>query len=326
MRVLVTGAAGLLGQALVRQLLDAGYVVRAVQHKTPFATNSDDGALELVQADLLDVVRIEEIVEGVDYVCHCAGLVSFAPARKQELFSINVTATANLVNVCLDTPVKKFIHVSSVAALGRSSASGIVDEKTPWKEHARNSQYGKSKYLGELEVWRGMAEGLNAVVVNPSIILGPGDWTKGSASIFQKIYDGFNWYTEGMNGFVDVRDVADSMIWLMESDIHSERFIVSGVNETYQQVFEQIAQAFGKKPPAKKLTPFLGRLACRLEAIRAFFTGTDPLITRETVNTSLAYYQYDHAKLQRALPGFTYRSLNDTIRFCCDRFQQNLNR
>jgi dihydroflavonol-4-reductase len=326
MRVLVTGASGLLGQALVSQLLEAGYVVRAVRNKTPLSIASDDRSLEVVEADLLDIVRVEEILEEVDYVCHCAGLVSFVSARQQELFAINVTATANLVNACLDSPVKKLVHVSSVAALGRSGASGIVDEKTPWKEHARNSQYGKSKYLGELEVWRGIAEGLNAVVVNPSIILGPGDWTKGSASIFKKMYDGFDWYTEGMNGFVDVRDVAGAMIALMESDIQAERFIVSGVNAMYQTVFEQIAVAFGKKPPTKKVTPFLGALACRLEAIRAFFTRQEPLITRETMNTSLACYQYDNTKLRQAIPGFAYRSLTDTIRYCCDRFQQNINK
>ncbi len=326
MRVLVTGASGLLGQALVSQLLEAGYVVRAVRNKTPLSIASDDRSLEVVEADLLDIVRVEEILEEVDYVCHCAGLVSFAPARQQELFAINVTATANLVNACLDSPVKKLVHVSSVAALGRSGASDIVDEKTPWKEHVRNSQYGKSKYLGELEVWRGIAEGLNAVVVNPSIILGPGDWTKGSASIFKKMYDGFDWYTEGMNGFVDVRDVAGAMIALMESDIQAERFIVSGVNAMYQTVFEQIAVAFGKKPPTKKVTPFLGALACRLEKIRAFFTRQEPLITRETMNTSLACYQYDNTKLRQAIPGFAYRSLTDTIRYCCDRFQQNINK
>ncbi|MFM7710427.1 MAG: SDR family NAD(P)-dependent oxidoreductase [Ferruginibacter sp.] len=326
MRVLVTGASGLLGQALVSQLLEAGYIVRAVQHTTSLSLVHNDRRLEVVEADLLDVVRVEEILEEVDFVCHCAGLVSFASARQQELFAINVTATANLINACLDRPIKKVVHVSSVAALGRSSASGMVDEKTPWKEHARNSQYGKSKYLGELEVWRGMAEGLNAVVVNPSIILGPGDWTKGSASIFKKMYDGFDWYTEGMNGFVDVRDVADAMISLMESDIVAERFIVSGDNATYRTVFEQIAAAFGKKPPTKKVTPFLGALACRLEALRSFFTGQEPLITRETMNTSLACYQYDNTKLKKAIPGFTYRSLNDTICYCCDRFQQNLNR
>jgi len=168
-----------------------------------------------------------------------------------------------------------------------------------------------------MEVWRGMAEGLNAVVVNPSVIIGPGDWNSSSTAIFKSVYNGFPWYSEGVNGFVDVRDVAKAMILLTEKDIFGERFILNGHHATYKSVFELMAKAFGKNPPHRKVTPFLAGLVWRWEKIKSKITGTKPLVTKETAETALATVEYRNDKLLKALPGFAYTGLEESIAFTC---------
>ena len=195
-----------------------------------------------------------------------------------------------------------------------------------WNEETSNSNYAQSKYLGELEVWRGIGEGLDAVMVNPVIILGRGDWNAGSSQIFKSVYEEFPWYTEGVNGFVDARDVAKAMIDLMDSDISGERFIVSAGNKTYRQVFNLIANAFGKKQPYKKVTPFIAALVWRLEAIKNLLTGKKPLVTKETAQSALSNACYDNSKLLRFLPAFNYRTIEETISETCAAMQQQLNK
>lgn len=313
---LVTGAAGLLGNDLVQLLLSQGKKVRAVYHHTPIQIPQHP-LLEVIHCDLLDVIALEEILKDITHVYHCAGLVNFSSRQQQRLYKINVEATANLVNACLIANVKKMVHVSSVAALGRAGHKSFITEETQWKS-SESSVYGYSKYLGEMEVWRGIAEGLHAVIVNPSIILGPGDWSKGSTSIFKKVRDGFNWYTEGVNGFVDVRDVSKAMTSLMLADIQSEKFIISAENRSYKDVFFEIADAFKIQRPQRRVSPFLAKLTWRLEGIRSFFSGKEPLITRETINTAMSIYQYDASKLKKMLPYFEFTSLSKTIQDTCE--------
>lgn len=322
--VLVTGGSGLLGSELITQLLRSGKKVRALYHKTKL-TDFESDNFEQFQSDILDVLGLEEALSGVDQVFHCAAIVSFNPRRKQEMLKINIEGTANLVNAALDAGVKKFVHVSSVAALGRIRENEPINETMNWSEETSNSSYGQSKYLAEMQVWRGIGEGLNAVVVNPVIILGPGDWNSSSSQIFKKVYNEFPWYATGTSGFVDVRDVAKAMIDLMNSDISSERFIVSAENRSYADLFALIARAFGKKTPHKKITKSLAKIVWRLEAIKSFFTGKDPLITKETARTALARVNFDNRKLKLFLPEFRYRKLEETVIDTCTIFQQKLN-
>lgn len=322
--ILVTGGSGLLGKTLLELLLAAGKSVKAIYHTTPLSF-SDSPNLIAVPCDMLDVYALEEVMTDVTEVYHCAGLVSFSPRDEKKLYAINVEGTANVVNACLVAGIRKLVHVSSVAALGRLRPGEMISEKMQWTPETSNSKYAHSKFLGEMEVWRGVAEGLNAVAVNPTIILGAGDWNYGSTKIFKSVYEGFPWYTEGTTGFVDVRDVAAAMIALMESDISGERFITSAENNTYQYLFSGIAKAFGKKIPSKKVTPFVAGLVWRLSALKSLFTGRDPLITKETAATSLASVQYNNAKLLKFLPEFRYRSLQQTIDETCAALQQNLN-
>lgn len=322
--ILVTGGSGLLGRELITQLLAKGEQVRALYNKTPLPEFA--APVEQVACNILDVMGLEEAMKGIDQVYHCAAIVTFNPKRKRELFKINIEGTANVVNAALDAGIQKMVHVSSVAALGRIRENEAVNETMNWSEETSNSRYGESKYLAELEVWRGIGEGLNAVMVNPVLIMGAGDWNEGSSHVFKTVYNEFPWYTEGVTGFVDVRDVVKAMIALMESDISAERFIVSAEDRNFKDVFTLIAKAFGKKPPYKKVTKGLARIVWRWEALKSRFTGNDPLVTKETAATALATVHFDNSKLKSFLPGFRYRPLEETISDTCAAFQQKLNK
>ena len=322
--ILVTGGAGLVGTELITQLLNAGKQVRAIYNKTPF-NHINSAGLELVQCNILDVMALEDAMVGVEQVYHCAALVTFNPKRKQEMYKINIEGTANVVNAALDAGVKKMVYVSSVAALGRIRENEAVNETMNWTEETSNSSYGQSKYLAEMQVWRGIGEGLDAVMVNPVIILGPGNWHGGSSQIFKTVYNEFPWYADGITGFVDVRDVVKAMVSLMNSPISAERFIISAENRSYRDVFNLMAKAFGKKPPHKKVTKALANIIWRLEAVKSYFTGKDPLVTKETASTALAKVNFDNQKLLKYLPDFVYRKIEDSITDTCGVIQQKLN-
>lgn len=323
--VLVTGGAGLLGKELITQLLAQGRQVRAIYNKTPLA-DFRSANLEQWQCNILDVVGLEEAMQGIEQVYHCAAIVTFNPKRKMEMFKVNIEGTANVVNAALEVGVKKMVYVSSVAALGRIREDEIINETMNWTEETSNSNYGQSKYLAEMEVWRGIGEGLNAVMVNPVVILGAGDWDGGSSQLFKNVYNEFPWYAEGTTGFVDVRDVVKAMLQLMESDITAQRFIISAENKSFQELFNLIANAFGKKAPHKKVTPLIAALVWRLEAIKSKFTKKDPLITKETAKTAMAKVNFDNSKLKKYLPDFKYRKIEDTINDTCALFSQKLNK
>lgn len=272
--------------------------------------------VEWTACNLLDTEEVARVLDDVDRVYHCAATVSFDPKDKNRLIRENVTITENLVNGSLSAKIRKFVHVSSIAALGRQPAdrnTRPVNEKDIFEETKANSQYAIGKYLGEMEVWRGMAEGLNAVIVNPSIILGPGDWTKGSAKLMQVCDEEFPWYTEGMTGWVDAKDVVQAMLLLMNSDIANERFILSTGNYTYKDIFSQMALAIGKKPPHKFAGKWLTEIVWRLAFLKSKLKGKEATITRETARTAQEVYRFDNAKFVKAFPEFKFRPVGETI-------------
>ncbi len=314
--ILVTGATGLVGSHLIAQLVKEGKKVRALYRSTiPLIEETD--RIDWVKGDLLDVISLENAMIGIEQVYHCAAMVSFNPKNKKALHKTNIEGTENLVNACLDAGIQKLLFVSSVAALGRIREGTPIDESMNWTEESSNSEYGKSKFYSEMEVWRGIGEGLNAVIVNPAIILGAGDWNNGSSGIFKSAYNEFPWYTEGTSGFVDVMDVVKAMILIMESNFSSERFILSGANLPYKEVFSQIARNFQKKPPHRKVTPFMAAMVWRLEAIKAFFTKKDPLLTKETAKTAAAKVMFDNNKIHRFFPNFSYLPINQSLERIC---------
>lgn len=319
--ILVTGAGGLVGSHLVSQLAAAGKEVRAL-YRSSIPASEVSGKINWVKGDILDPISLEEALQGITEVYHCAAMVSFHPQKKELLHRINIEGTANVVNACINAGIRKLLFVSSVAALGRIREDKPIDETMNWSEETSNSEYGKTKYLAEMEVWRGIGEGLDAVIVNPVIILGAGDWEKGSSKIFKSAYDEFPWYTEGTGGFVDVADVVRAMIQLMESPASAERFILCGHNLSYREVFTAIAKEFGKKPPRRKVTDVLAAIVWRWAAVKSFFTGKEPLLTRETSHTARAKVVFSNSKLPDRLPGFVYTPFTTSIERICGELKR----
>lgn len=312
--VLVTGGTGFVGAHLLLELLKNNQKVKAIKRnnsnlnlvKRIFSYYKEDvetllSQIEWVDGDVLDVLSLQEAMENVEKVYHCAAVVSFSPKDRDNLFKTNIKGTANVVNTALQTRIKKLCFVSSIAAICRSESNELTSESTEWKSSKRNSTYAISKYEAEKEVWRGIEEGLNAVIVNPSVIIGPGDWNNGSAKIFDTLKNGTRFYTEGVNGFVDVRDVASVMYQLMESEIVNERFIVSSENLSYRELFTLILNEYDIKPPTIKALGILLEAAWRFEKLRGGLLKTRPLITKETVNTAQNQYFYSTEKLQKAI-------------------------
>jgi nucleoside-diphosphate-sugar epimerase len=313
--ILVTGGTGLLGSHLIRALVAEGKPVRALYRQQPLPQLEDlSGRIEWVPGDILDVSALEDAMTGVTQVYHCAAIVSFQAADKDRLLKVNVEGTANVVNMALDAGVKKLLFVSSVAAIGRARAGVAINEECEWEDSKNNSRYSVSKFLGEMEVWRGIAEGLEAVVINPSVILGGGFWNDGSGALFKNAWKEFPFYTQGVNGFVDVEDVVLAMIGLMDSDISGERFIISADNWNYQQLFTMMAEELGRKPPHIAVRPWMAELIWRMEKVKGMITGKRPLLTKETAHTAQMKVYYENRKVLNALPGFRFRPLRDTIK------------
>ncbi len=316
--ILVTGASGFVGAHLTRQLSEAGREVRALyrRHQPDEAMKAWPG-VQWQRADLLDVFDVEAALEGVSEVYHAAALVSFNPARKAEMIHANQEGTANLVNAALDADVRKLIHFSSVAALGRNSSGQQVNEEAQWEESRLNSAYGLSKYAAEMEVWRGIGEGLCAAIVNPGIILGEplraNGWKEGAPALMRLAYKEFPYYTQGVNGFVDVQDVVRAAQMLMNSDCEAERYILSAGNYSYREIFSLMAEGLGVRPPRIAAGPLLTGIIWRLSALRAALLSKPATITRETARNAQTKSFYETGKLLKALPDFQYTALRETI-------------
>ncbi len=319
--ILVTGGTGLLGSHLIKQLVSQDQKVYAL-YRTTVGENPNDNKINWINADILDIVALENAMENMHHVYHCAGVISFDPEKKKELFKVNIEGTANVVNACINKKIQKLLFVSSVSALGKNVGNNSINETINWLEEDNNSAYSKSKHLAEMQVWRGIGEGLNAVIINPSTILGAGDWNKGSTAIFKSVYNEFPWYTNGINGFVDVDDVVNAMILLMQSDIVSERFIVSTTNISYKELFDMIAKEFGKKMPSKKVTPLIAAVVWRVEKLKSKLNHSKPLLTKETAITAQSKVFFDNTKLLKALPAFSYKPIQKSIKRICEELKK----
>lgn len=323
--VLVTGGTGFLGAYIIRELLDKGYRVRALRRSSRLPVFIDSAVfqqVDWVEGDVLDVISLQDAMQGVEQVIHSAAIVSFLKKERKIMYQVNVEGTANVVNMALERGVRKMVHISSVAALGRTATGRQVDEDKKWEDSKVNTHYARSKHKAELEAWRGMAEGMDTVILNPSTILGYGDWHSSSCAIFRNIYNGFNWYTPGVNGFVDVEDVARAAVLMMEKSTSEQRFIVNGDNWAFRQLQETIADGFGKPRPLREATPFLLGLAWRMEKLKSLFTGNKPLLTRESAKVACSKTYFSNQKILRALPGFSFTPLEESIRKACKNYLQ----
>ena len=325
--VLVTGGTGFLGAYIIKELVTKGIPVRAIRRSNQlpsFIPASIFHRVDWRDGDVLDIIGLEESMDGIDTIIHSAAKVSFHDTERRQMFKVNIEGTANVVNLALEKNIRQLIHVSSVAALGRKSNGTVVTEEKKWEDSKVNTNYAISKYQAEMEVWRGMGEGLQTVIVNPSTILGYGDWNSSSCAIFKTVYTEFPWYTAGINGFVDVEDVAKAIVLLSEKKISGERFILNADNWSFQQLLTTIAIQFGKKPPMKLATPVLGGIAWRLEKLKKIFSGKLPLLTRESARVAQSRTFFDNGKILRTLPEFSFTPLQQTISKACENYLRNM--
>lgn len=317
--ILVTGATGFLGSEVAKQLVAQGKRIRCTKRqssKIPALLISIQNNIEWVDADLLNASALEDALQGVTQVYNCAAWVSLKQSDKEKMISTNVNGTANLVNLSIEKEIR-LVHVSSVAAVGDAKQGELITEKHHLDPTTEEDGYAISKLESEMEVWRGVAEGLDAVIVNPTIIIGPNAGTSGSGELFEMVRKGLKFYTSGSIGFVDVEDVAKCMIALMKSNISDERFIINAENRTYQNITTEIAINFGIKPPTTLARPWMMEVAWRGAAFLGAITGRTPAIDKVSARTASKEKDFDNSKIKNAM-GFEFKPLSTSIKEVCD--------
>ncbi|NCX95334.1 MAG: NAD-dependent epimerase/dehydratase family protein [Chitinophagia bacterium] len=313
--ILVTGGSGFIGGHLLQSLVDSGALVRALHAtRTPPPHLASHKQIEWLQTDLTDVEAVAQAMQGITYVYHCAAKVGFHKSDEDALLKINVEGTANIVNEAIEQGVKKLLYISSIAALGNGEKNNEpVNEDTPWGESKYQSVYGLSKYLGEMEVWRGIAEGLNAVIVNPGVVLGSANDYTSSAGLIKIAYKQFPFYTEGITAWVGVQDVVNAMMLLMDSNITAERFIVSAGNYGFKHIMGLMAIAMNKKPPHIRAGKLLTRIVGTIGEWKGNSNKTQ-LINRQTARQAQNVCYYNNEKLLAHLPNFNYTPIETVIK------------
>lgn len=333
---LVTGATGLVGAHVAFQLLQQHKPVVAIKRhesdvsktKNLFSYYTSEAdtlfqKIKWIEADVCDIYSLLDALEGIDNVYHCAGLVSFNSKNIKQMHRINVEGTANMVNACLEKNIKTFCHVSSIATLQNPDITKLIDETVYWKSSPQASNYAISKYNGEREVWRGIEEGLNAVIVNPGIILGPGFWNQSSGKLIQTCFKGNAFYTKGSSAFIDAKDVAACMIQLIEQKHFNKRFILIEGNYSFKDIFSRLHQSFNKKLPNIEVGRIGLNIGRRLDGIRSFITGSEQMITKETVISSLEQATYKNDLIKKTI-GYNFTPLQETIKFVSQCYLSDL--
>ncbi len=319
-RILITGATGLVGSHMVKHLIDQGYSnVMAGHRKSSFPLLLDDyeGKYERVLCDINNLGQLDDCISKADVVIHTAAYVSMHNSDAAYMMKVNIEGTVNMVNYSLQHGIDQLIHVSSVAAIGRNPDSLLIRESNEWIDTPYNTPYAVSKREAELEVRRGAAEGLKVSFVNPTVILGPGDWTRSSLRIMKTVAEGIAYYPSGSNGIVDARDVAMAIEKLMVNKVYDRRFIICGNNVRFKDLIEGIAKRLNVKAPEKELIGILRTLAPYIESIRARMKGNKPLINKETVRMTSLDWEFDNSRSRDELV-MTYINLDETLDYCCN--------
>jgi len=339
--IFVTGGTGMVGANLLFDLVSKGARVRALKrpgsslHRTEkiFSYYSSEyqslmKKIEWVEGDILEKDNLRDLLADVDQIYHAAAIISFDPRDRELMIHNNCTGTANLVDLALSLQIPKFCYVSSIAAIGTPPEGIEANEDHPWRNNMDHSAYSESKYLSEMEVWRVIFQGLNAVIVNPSVILGPGDWKSGSSLLFSSVWKGLKFYTRGATGFVDVRDVTLAMTRLMDDEVwenvKNQRYILNVENISFRELFSKIADSLHVKRPKYFANDLWLNLAWRLSAFKSFLTGKQPSITRETARSANRLSYYDGSKICRTI-GFKYKPIEASIDHFSRIFLQDLN-
>lgn len=330
MEFFLTGGTGLLGTYFLIQALEQGHSVTAIYRnensiettKKVFALQGDKllekfSEIKWIKADISNPLEIDEIILPSHTVVHCAGMVSFLPRDEQEMYKSNFVGTQNLVNVCIEKGVKKFIHISSVSTLCKEVE---IRDETSFQRPAKEAGfYGKSKYLAEMEVWRAMQEGLNAVVLSPSIILGVHNWNKGSSKMFEVASKGLLFFTEGKTGFVDAKDVANAILIVAENDTKQKRYCLNSENIYYKDFFERLHQLFGKPIPKYKAGKLLTSVYWRLQWIKSEIINTNPLVSKESADTAHSIRIFNGDRFAKEF-NYSYTPINNTIKSVVQKY------
>jgi nucleoside-diphosphate-sugar epimerase len=323
--ILVTGGTGLVGSHLLYHLCLEDGVIRAIYRtesslenvKKVFSYYTDDQTLfsriEWFKANITNVPSMIPAFFDVKKVYHCAAFISFNPKDYREMRKVNIYGTAIIVNLCIDAKVDKLCFVSSIAAVGDSLKNKIITEEDEWNKELDNSGYSITKFGAEMEVWRASQEGVDVVIVNPGVILGSGFWESGSGKLFSQVYNGFNYYTEGVTGFVSVQDVVKPMILLMNSDVKNERFILISENKSFKEIFYLIADALGKKRPSKKIKPWQTNVFWKFAWLLSKITGNEPLLTKYSAKSAHSISEYSSEKIQNTL-NYKFEDLENSIK------------
>lgn len=310
--ILVTGGTGLVGAHLLLHLAANGQKVRSLYRtedsiaktRNLFKQNNSLSlfdTIEWIHGDIIDFSSLEEAFKGIDVVYHCAAYISFEPKDEELLRKVNIEGTANMVNFALAFGVKRFCHVSSIAALGDAKENEAITEETEWNPEVRHGDYAISKYGAEMEVWRAWQEGLNVVIVNPGLIFGSGFWDQGSGKIFKAVNRGQFFYTKGTCGIVAVSDVVNAMVQLTESNINGERFTLVSENVSYKDILDIIADGMKKTRPSFYASPFITSAGWRMDWFFSKLLLRNRMLTRSMAKSSHNYENYDSSKLTTAL-------------------------
>lgn len=334
--ILVTGGTGMVGAHLLYQLARKGESVRAIYRteksleKTKkifgyFTDNVDSlfFKIDWVKADITDVPSLEEVFPLVEKVYHVAAFVSFDEKYAKVMREVNIEGTANIVNLSIAFGVKKMCYVSSIAAIAKSVNKPLVDEEDDFNLETNNYSYAITKYGAEMEVWRAAQEGLNVLIVNPGVILGPGLWKENSGVLFTMIYNGNPIYTDGVSGFVGVDDVVSVLIKGMESDIVNERFIVTAENVNFKDVLFAIADSLGKRRPKIKLTSFMAEIGWRLSYVKSILTGGINTFAKHTAKSANNKSYYNSDKVQELLD-FKFQKIDTVIKTISEKYKNDL--
>lgn len=320
--IAVTGATGLLGSFIVRELIDRGEAFVALKRRGSDTSLLADVASRITwrDADVLNPVELEDALEGVTRVIHSAAVVSFHPGKAAYVMDINVQGTRNIIHECQAKGIRRFVHISSVAALGRQKGQKLIDETNQWVDSPMNSVYAESKYLSELEVFRAQEEGMSTVIINPSVILAPAAWDRSSAKLFKYVWDEKRFYSEAFLNYVDVRDVARITCRLLaDESVQGQRFIVNAGKISFRDFFRAVAKRFNKRAPDRKLSPTFLQVVARAEVLRSWFTGNEPLLTKETARLAGTEFLYDNLKIREAL-SVDFQPIDLSLDWCCEHY------
>lgn len=326
--IFVTGGTGLVGSNLLLQLIDKGEKVRALKRSDSnirevelfFKRNKSQEIfhkIEWIEGDILDITFLSIALKDVKTIFHTAAFVSFDPKDAEKVIQTNVFGTEGLINEAIDSGVENFIYVSSIAAMDDiNPVTKLIDEKSTWNNDAKHSAYAISKYRSEMEVWRGSQEGLNVIVVNPSIIIGSYDGHRESEKLFE---DNFinNYAPTGGTGFVDVRDVTKIIISLYDQKLYNQKYIINAENVTYAEVLTHVA-----KKKQKEINSISNKTLKALQLVTSVTKhfGT-PTLDSGTYHALTTFTKYDNSKIINTL-NYKFIPVKEAIDYHYNNYQK----